>query len=98
MLPERGTRQTPQQRTAPAIALSDAGELLRSTDAVTNTPDHEPLSLDFLDATDDPCMLGRFADYEVAGVVGCGRMGLILKGFIRHATAMLRSMSLCLTS
>ena len=96
MPPERGTRQTPQQRTAPDIAWSDAGELLRSADAVTNTPDHEPLSLDFLDATDDPRMLGRFAGYEIAGVVGCGRMVIMLKGFIRHSTVILRSR--CLSS
>jgi len=31
--------------------------------------------------TDDPRMLGRFGGYEVSGVVGCGGMGVVLKGF-----------------
>lgn len=37
--------------------------------------------LDFLGATDDPRMVGRFAGYEISGVVGCGGMGIVLKGF-----------------
>lgn len=40
-----------------------------------------PPSLDFLVPTDDPRMLGRFAGYEITGVVGCGGMGIVLKGF-----------------
>ncbi len=31
--------------------------------------------------TDDPRMLGRFGGYEISGVVGCGGMGVVLKGF-----------------
>jgi serine/threonine protein kinase len=31
--------------------------------------------------TDDPRMLGRFGEYEIAGIVGCGGMGVVLKGF-----------------
>lgn len=38
-------------------------------------------SLDFLVPTDDPRMLGRFAGYEITGVIGCGGMGIVLKGF-----------------
>ena len=34
----------------------------------------------WLDPTDDPRMLGRLAGYEIAGVVGCGGMGVVLKG------------------
>jgi eukaryotic-like serine/threonine-protein kinase len=30
--------------------------------------------------TDDPQMLGRLAGYEIAGVIGCGGMGIVLKG------------------
>jgi serine/threonine protein kinase len=40
-----------------------------------------PLQLDFLAPTDDPRMLGRFAGHEISGVVGCGGMGIVLKGF-----------------
>lgn len=35
----------------------------------------------WLDPTDDPCMLGRFAGYEIVGIVGHGGMGIVLKGF-----------------
>lgn len=36
-------------------------------------------SLAFLGPTDDPHKLGRFAGYEIAGVVGVGGMGVVLK-------------------
>src|SRR5262245_59812841 len=35
----------------------------------------------YLAPTDDPQMLGRLGGYEIAGVVGCGGMGVVLKGF-----------------
>jgi serine/threonine protein kinase len=35
----------------------------------------------WLDATDDPRMVGRFAGYEIVGIVGHGGMGIVLKGF-----------------
>ncbi len=35
----------------------------------------------WLDATDDPRMIGRFAGYEIVGIVGHGGMGIVLKGF-----------------
>ncbi len=41
------------------------------------------ISLDFLKPTDDPHRLGRFAGYEIAGVVGQGGMGIVMKGFDR---------------
>jgi serine/threonine-protein kinase len=41
------------------------------------------IALDFLDPTDDPHMLGRFAGYEIVGVIGIGGMGMVLKGFDR---------------
>ncbi|MDB4614359.1 serine/threonine protein kinase [bacterium] len=34
----------------------------------------------WLDPTDDPRMLGRLAGYEIAGVIGSGGMGVVLKG------------------
>ena len=50
-----------------------------SSDAVRQTFD--PQRLDFLAPTDDPRMLGRFGGYEISGVIGCGGMGIVLKGF-----------------
>lgn len=35
----------------------------------------------WLDPTDDPDSLGRFAGYEIVGIVGHGGMGIVLKGF-----------------
>src|SRR5436190_8743580 len=37
--------------------------------------------LNLLGPTDDPAMLGRLAGYEIVGVIGCGGMGVVLKGF-----------------
>ena len=37
--------------------------------------------LNLLAPTDDPHKLGRLSGYEIAGVIGCGGMGVVLKGF-----------------
>lgn len=39
------------------------------------------LVLGFLSPTDDPRMMGRLGSYEIAGIVGYGGMGIVLKGF-----------------
>ena len=82
-----------QQRTANHSLWHDARTFLSSTDSVrvnaadpampdpTVAPSDDMLRLDFLGPTDDPHMLGRFAGYEVSGVIGCGGMGIVLKGF-----------------
>ncbi len=78
-----------QQRTADQMLWNDAKTFLSSSDQVhvkssadelSQTPQHESLRLDFLAPTDDPRMLGRFAGYEISGVVGFGGMGIVLKG------------------
>jgi serine/threonine protein kinase len=51
--------------------VTDEGPLLRR--------DSPPLSM--LGPTDDPRMLGRLGTYEIAGVIGRGGMGWVLKGF-----------------
>lgn len=47
----------------------------------TRISEHSAIDLTFLGPTDDPAMLGRLAGYEIAGVIGQGGMGLVLKGF-----------------
>jgi serine/threonine-protein kinase len=49
----------------------------------SEAPAAGPLSLDFLAPTDDPAMLGRVGVYEIAGVVGRGGAGIVLKAFER---------------
>jgi serine/threonine-protein kinase len=49
------------------LAVDDRPELLRIAE--------------YLDPTDDPRMMGRFGGYEIAGIVGSGGMGIVLKGF-----------------
>ena len=50
---------------------------LSRDDSETVRPEH---IRSFLTPTDDPRMLGRFGGYEITGVIGCGGMGVVLKG------------------
>ncbi len=52
---------------------------LSSVDGAVADTQHDHVSLDFLSPTDDPRMLGRFAGYEIAGVIGQGGMAIVLK-------------------
>ena len=38
----------------------------------------------FLDPADDPTVLGRLDDYDILEVIGCGGMGIVLKGYDRQ--------------
>lgn len=62
---------------ADAVDWSDARLLLSLDDG---SPVPTRVALDFLSPTDDPRMLGRLAGYEIAGVIGQGGMGFVLKG------------------
>ncbi|MEM6689895.1 MAG: protein kinase [Planctomycetota bacterium] len=55
---------------------SDVRSFLGQNDEIVS---HELAWDRWLDATDDPEMLGRFAGYEVRGVVGAGGMGVVFK-------------------
>ena len=70
--------------TAAREQWSDVESLLSGSDAIggvdTPIPSRPNISLDFLHPTDDPRMLGRFGGYEIAGVIGVGGMGIVLKG------------------
>lgn len=41
-------------------------------------------SLDFLEPSDNPAMLGRLGTYEILAVIGSGGFGIVLKGYDRE--------------
>ncbi len=62
------------------VSSSGAGggsSVLSRADADVARAEH---ILGFLSPTDDPRMLGRFGGYEIAGIIGSGGMGVVLKG------------------
>lgn len=79
-----------QQRTASVELWTDTRSFLSSSDDVlqdsvddadSSGTELDAPRLDFLAPTDDPHMLGRFGGYEISGVIGCGGMGIVLKGY-----------------
>jgi serine/threonine protein kinase len=79
-----------QQRTASVELWTDTQSFLSSSDNVCHdapstsdesTSVSKSVRLDFLAPTDDPHMPGRFGRCEISGVVDCGGMGIVLKGF-----------------
>lgn len=58
---------------------SEVRSSLHEDEEVTEREISEVLS--FLHPSDNPRMLGRFGGYEIAGLIGQGGMGIVLKGF-----------------
>ena len=60
---------------------------LSSADSISRANgEHQILAREiqgWLDPTDDPLMMGRFAGYEIVGIIGHGGMGIVLKGLER---------------
>lgn len=85
------------QQTADPISWEKAGAYLRDDEADLEplsslsgaSGENSQRSFDVdrllksLAPTDDPQMLGRLDGYEISGVIGCGGMGAVLKGFDR---------------
>ena len=62
---------------AGSTGASEGSSVLSRADSDVARAEH---ILGFLSPTDDPRMLGRFGGYEIAGVIGSGGMGVVLKG------------------
>ncbi len=75
----------PQWWTEVRTSLASAEELSLSQANVTSKePGESPTHLlKLLGPTDDPAMLGRIDAYEISGILGCGGMGAVFKGFDR---------------
>jgi eukaryotic-like serine/threonine-protein kinase len=65
----------------PVMAWSPDHAITEQAEAADDVPVPVRALRRYLAPTDDPRMLGRLGGYEIAGIIGWGGMGMVLKGF-----------------